>query len=84
MNVLKLCSEYPDYCSLALFWIRNPDEQKSGRLSNERLHVTKALLFVKDSDSNRLIEKKLVNIKSFRNRWPGQGNYDFSFFQCIL
>ena len=69
-----MCSEYPEFCSLALFWIRNPEEQKSGELSNERLNITKAYLFVKDGESSRLIEKKSVNIKSFRKRWPGQGN----------
>jgi hypothetical protein len=58
---------------LALFWIRNPEEQRSGELSSERLNITKAVLFVKDAES-RFIEKKTVIVKSFRKRWPGQGN----------
>ncbi|RIA92147.1 hypothetical protein C1645_765873 [Glomus cerebriforme] len=72
LKFTPMCSEYPDYCSLALFWVRNPEEQKSGGLSNERLHITKACLFVKDK-SGQLVEKKSVSIRSFRNRWPGQG-----------
>ncbi|CAG8524002.1 8170_t:CDS:2 [Acaulospora morrowiae] len=73
LKFIPVSIESPEYCSLALYWVRNPEERRTGSISSERLKLNQAWLFVKDPESGTELERKLVKVSAFQKRWPGQG-----------